>query len=85
VPDVLLLSSSPGTQFRHNGSQKAVIAIMRHIKRLRADESGATAIEYGLITSAMGFMLLPFASFFSSAFSDWAVALVAAFSTVMGW
>lgn len=63
---------------------KAVIAIMRHFKRLRADESGATAIEYGLITSVMGMMLIPIVGFFSSAFSDWAAALVAAFDTVMG-
>lgn len=57
-------------------------AIVRHIKRLRIDDSGSTAIEYGLIASAMGFMLIPFASFFSTTFSDWGALLMDAFSTV---
>jgi Flp pilus assembly pilin Flp len=63
---------------------RAVIAMMRHVKRLRSDESGSTAIEYSLIASVMGFMLIPFASFFAGTFSDWGAGLVAAFNTVMG-
>ncbi|MGQ0483811.1 MAG: Flp family type IVb pilin [Hyphomicrobiales bacterium] len=61
-----------------------MIAIVRRIKRLRADESGSTAIEYGLIASAMGFMLIPFTSFFSGTFTTWATDLVNGFNTIFG-
>lgn len=61
-----------------------MIAIVGHVKRLNADESGATAIEYGLIASAMGLMLIPAINFFSGAFSSWAARIVDEFDTVMG-
>ena len=77
-------SSSPGIQFRRNGSSKAVIAIAKHAKRFRSDDSGSTAIEYGLIASVMGVMLIPTVGFFSSTFSDWAAQLTDGFMTVMG-
>lgn len=59
-------------------------AIIRHIKRLDVDDSGSTAIEYGLLASIMGFMLIPFTSFFSKTFSDWGTFIVDAFNTVWG-
>ena len=77
-------SSSPGIQFRRNGSSKTVIAIAKHARRFRSDESGSTAIEYGLIASVMGIMLVPTMSFFSGTFSDWATQLTDGFMTVMG-
>lgn len=59
-------------------------AIISHLQRLGADDSGSTAIEYGLIASVMGLMLIPFSSFFSQTFGDWGALLVDAFYTVLG-
>jgi len=61
-----------------------VRAIISHLKRLGVDESGSTAIEYGLIASVMGFMLLPLAGFFAKTFGDWGTLIVDAFNTIMG-
>jgi Flp pilus assembly pilin Flp len=61
-----------------------VIAIAKHARRFRSDESGSTAIEYGLIASVMGIMLIPTIGFFSGAFSNWATQLTDGFMTVMG-
>lgn len=33
--------------------------IFKRIRKFASDESGATAIEYGLISAAMGLMLIP--------------------------
>lgn len=61
-----------------------MIAIDKLIKRFCIDESGSTAIEYSLIASTMGLMLIPFFQYFSSAFGTWGQTLSAAFDTVMG-
>ena len=61
-----------------------MIAIIAHWKRFCSEENGATAIEYGLIASAMGMMLVPAASFLAGSFTGWAAQIVDNFATVWG-
>ena len=55
---------------------------MKKFVRFMNDESGATAIEYGLIAAAMGLMLVAVMPALSTAVSDVFTSLTTGMSTV---
>jgi Flp pilus assembly pilin Flp len=61
-----------------------VIAIAKQAKRFWSDDRGATAIEYALIASIMGLMLIPVIANITSSVGGLFVRVQGYFDTILG-